>query len=227
VISVIIPTLNAAPRLGACLGALVTAAADGLVVEVVLADAGSSDETLEIADAMGATVVSGAKGRGPQLIAGASQARRGTWLLFLHADTVLEPGWEAAARGFMERNTTKRAAAAFTLAYDNDTKQARRAERLIAWRCETFGLPYGDQGLLISRETYDRIGGFASLPLMEDVDIVRRLGRRHITLLRAKATTSADKYERDGWLKRSTKNLALVLAYYAGMKPETLAAWYR
>lgn len=226
-ISVIIPTLNAAPRLAECLAALVPAAADGLIVEVVIADAGSKDETLDIAEAMGASVVSSVKGRGPQLIAGASQAKRGKWLLFLHADTVLEAGWEVATRSFVERHEANPKAACFTLAYDSDSKKARRAERLIEWRCDTFGLPYGDQGLLIARTHYDPIGGFAPLPLMEDVDIIRRIGRRRIIILRSKAITSADKYERDGWLKRSAKNIALVLAYFAGVKPEKLAQWYR
>ena len=104
-ISVVIPTLNAEATLGGTLSALVPAAVDGLVREVIVVDGGSGDRTKEIVDQAGARLLVERPERGRQLAAGAARARF-PWLLFLHADTVLEPGWEREAAGFMERVDT-------------------------------------------------------------------------------------------------------------------------
>src|SRR6185437_3737014 len=92
-------------------------------------------------------------------------------------------------------------------------------ERLVAWRCRVLGLPYGDQGLLIHRNLLEAVGGIKPLPLMEDVDIVRRLGRRRLTGLDATATTSTEKWDRDGWVRRSARNLACLLLWFLGAPP--------
>jgi hypothetical protein len=86
-----------------------------------------------------------------------------------------------------------------------------------------LGLPYGDQGLLISRKLYDEVGGFLDVPLMEDVMIVRAIGKQRLTELNAEARTSAAKYERDGWGKRSWRNAFLLIRFLLGAKPEDLA----
>ena len=125
-------------------------------------------------------------GRGSQLAAGAARARF-PWLLFLHADTAPAPGWEREASQFMERVDTgarPAAAAAFRFALDDIGARPRVLERLVALRCAALRLPYGDQGLLIPKRLYEEIGGYRPLPLMEDVDLVRRLGRRRIVMLR-------------------------------------------
>jgi len=93
----------------------------------------------------------------------------------------------------------------------------------VAWRTKALGLPYGDQGLLIPRDLYRSLGGYAPIPLMEDVDLARRLGRRRIDLLDADALTSAERYRRSGYLARSSRNLALLALYFAGVPPEPLA----
>jgi hypothetical protein len=89
-----------------------------------------------------------------------------------------------------------------------------------------LGLPYGDQGLLISRTLYDEVGGYLDVPLMEDVMIVRAIGKPHLTELNAEARTSAAKYERDGWGKRSWRNAFLLIRFLLGAKPEDLAKRY-
>ena len=165
--------------LGAALSALVPAVVDGLVRQVVIVDGGSSDRTLKIAEDSGADLVRSPRGRGNQLAEGARHARF-PWLLFLHADTVLEPGWEREAGAFVERVDSGQrppAAAAFRFALDDMGFLPRLIETGVAMRCTLFRLPYGDQGLLMPRRLYEEIGGFRPLPLMEDVDIVRRLGR--------------------------------------------------
>ena len=163
-----------------------------------------------------------------QLEAGAARAR-GDWLLFLHADTVLEPGWAEEARSFMERVESGRrnqAAASFQFGLDDDGFMPRLAERLVSLRCRLLALPYGDQGLLISRHLYNRLGGFRPLPLMEDVDLVRRLKRREIAMLKSCAVTSGERYRREGYLARSLRNLGCILLYYLRVPPRVLARLY-
>jgi rSAM/selenodomain-associated transferase 2 len=214
-LSVVIPTLNAAAGLPRALAALEEGRADGLVTEIVVADGGSEDTTLAVARAAGARLVETAAGRGGQLGAGA-EAASGAWLLFLHADTVLAPGWAVEAKYFIADTADEGRAAAFRFALDDDRPAARRLERVVAWRCHLFGLPYGDQGLLISRPFYRSLGGFRPLPLMEDVEFTRRIGRRRIAHLETAALTSAARYQRSGYLMRSTRNVVCLTLYLAG-----------
>ena len=120
-ITVVIPTLNAETGLAAALTALVPATVEGLIREVIIVDGGSTDRTLEIADQAGAKLIKSAPGRGQQMARGAGEARM-PWVLFLHADTVLEPGWEREAAAFIERvevGQRPAAAAAFRFALDD------------------------------------------------------------------------------------------------------------
>jgi rSAM/selenodomain-associated transferase 2 len=227
-ISVIIPTLNAERTLAHTLGALVPAVVEGIVQEAIVVDGGSTDETRTIAEAAGTHLIEAPPGRGSQLEAGASKAR-GDWLLFLHADTVLEPGWAEEAQSFIERAEGGRchqAAASFRFALDDDGLMPRLVERLVDLRCAVLSLPYGDQGLLISRNLYNRLGGFRPLPLMEDVDLVRRLKRRELVMLKSRAVTSGVRYRREGYLARSLRNLGCILLYYLHVPPRVLARLY-
>ena len=215
-ISVIIPTLNAEASLAQTLATLVPAAADGLIREAIVADGGSTDGTAAIAEAAGANIVMASGGRGGQLAAGAMRARF-PWLLFLHADTVLAPGWERETTRFMQRideGSEPPAAAAFRFAFDDHGWRPRLWERGVALRCAALRLPYGDQGLLIPRRLYDEVGGYRAMPLMEDLDIVRRLGRRRLVMLDSRAVTSAERFRREGYARQSARNL-LCLALYS------------
>ncbi len=222
-ISVVIPTLNAASHLPRALAPLVAAAASGLVKQVIVSDGGSSDETLAVADAAGCDIVRGARGRGVQLIAGAAVAKA-EWLLFLHADTALDEAWLGDGSRFIATGDER--AAAFTLAFDDSAFGARWVAFWARQRAGFLKLPYGDQGLLVSRRLYNAVGGYRELPLMEDVDIVRRIGARRLRILRAEAVTSADKYRRDGYAKRSWRNLTLAARYLMGADPAKLAKAY-
>ena len=189
---------------------------------MIFADGGSTDGTEAIADATGATFLPAPRGRGPQLRAAAETAR-GEWLLFLHADTVLSDDWVAAARAHMAHGGAR--AGWFRLRFDAKGV----APRLVAgWANlrSRLGLPYGDQGLLIHRALYRKVDGYPPFPLMEDVSIVRALGRRRLARLNAIATTSADRYEAAGWLRRGARNLLTLARYFLGANPETLAKSY-
>lgn len=215
-LSVVIPTLNAAAGLPATLPALAEA---GAAAEVIVADGGSTDATATLAPRL----VTAPRGRGPQLAAGAAAAGA-PWLLFLHADTRLAPGWWSEAQAHMTDHPDT--AAAFSLRLDDADPRARRVERLAHWRARVLGLPYGDQGLLIPRRLYDAVGGYRPLPLMEDVDLMRRLGRRRLRLLRTAAVTSAERYRRDGWLRRPLRNLTCLTLWWLGVPAARLVAFY-
>lgn len=225
-LSVVIPTLNAGTTLEATLDAVWEGAglnAAALVVEIVVSDGGSADGTVALAQRRGCVVVTGEKGRGGQLARGAEAAAT-DWLLFVHADTRLAPGWGDAARRHMALDPSR--AAVFRFALDDPSRAARWLERLVAWRGRRLALPYGDQGLLISRALYRSVGGFAALPLMEDVDINRRLGRKRMSILPVDAITSAVRYRRDGYLARVARNALCLTLYFAGVSPQRIARIY-
>lgn len=227
-ISVIIPTLDAEAGLVQTLAALVPAALDGLIREVIVVDGGSGDRTRQIADEAGAVILTRSGGRGRQLAAGGRKARF-PWLLFLHADTVLEAGWERETAAFMEAVDSGRRppqAAAFRFALDDAGLRPRLLERLVALRCGLLRLPYGDQGLLLPKALYEEIGGYPALPLMEDVAIVQLLGRRRVVLLRPRAITSAARYRRDGYLLRSLRNLLCLALFFLRAPQRVIARVY-
>ena len=224
-LSVIIPALNAEATLPQTLGALIPGVVCGLIKEVIISDGGSTDESREIAENTGCAVVTGPAGRGTQLSRGALAAR-GDWLLFLHADTALSAGWEDELGHFMAQPYSREYAGVFRFALDDFRPQARRIENLVALRCKLFALPYGDQGLLIHRSLYDQLGGYAKVPLMEDVDLIRRIGRRRLVYFCCTAQTSAARYITGGYLRRPLRNLFCLSLYFLRVPPRLIARLY-
>ena len=222
-VSVIIPVKNAADRLGPCLGALGEALFEGLIAEVILVDGGSTDEIGEVADAVGARLIQASQGRGPQLAAGA-KAAKGNWYLFMHADSVLESGWAAVVGNHISKHSDK--AAFFRLRFDVSHGASRAVAAWANWRARWLGLPFGDQGLLVSRALYNKVGGYPEIELMEDVALSRRLSGR-MRLLDAEVVTSAERYEQEGWVRRGARNLSIQARYLLGADPSRLAETYR
>ncbi len=216
-ISVVIPTLNPDKRFTVCLSTLVPAVVQGLIKDVIVVDGGSDGKLVsEICDAAGVTLIQAEKGRGMQLAAGA-RAAKGNWFLFLHADTILEKGWELEVGDFIEKIEMaglKQRAGAFQFALDDFGMMPRTLESLVGLRCGIFKLPYGDQGLLISRQLYNEIGGYKDIPLMEDVDIIRRIGRRRLVMFRNKAVTNAARFNADGYIFRMARNITCLMMYF-------------
>lgn len=210
-ISVIIPTYNSEVDLIHALSALVPAAAEGVVREVIIVDGGSTDNTEKIADAAGCTFLELNAPRSVRSAFGADRARRGDWLLFLRPETLLESGWFHEVQAFVERATRApdgpRTAASFRLRYEAFGLGARVSEKVAALRSHLLGMPYGNQGLLISRSFYQKLGGHRPLPELEDLDIAKRIGRGRMVFFRS-AAVSAGEREQDGFVASLRQSLA-------------------
>ena len=223
-LSVIIPVLNPGPRLALVFESLQKELGE-LLSEVIVVNAGMDDAAERACVDASATIIQSEKGRGRQLAVGGDEAK-GPWLLFLHADSVLTSGCGSQAAVFMVDPANDGRAACFNLAYDDDTPGIRRVARLASWRSQTFGLPYGDQGLLITKKHYTQIGGYADMALMEDVDLVRRIGRRNLVHLDSALETSAEKYRRGGTLLRPLRNLFCLFLYFCRVPIRYIARLY-
>jgi rSAM/selenodomain-associated transferase 2 len=161
-------------------------------------------------------------GRARQMNAGAAEST-GAWLLFLHADSTLPAGW----LDVLVRLPAEIAGGWFRFALDDSAWQARLVEWGVRWRVRLWRLPYGDQGIFVRREVFAAMAGYRDLPLMEDVEFIRRLRRgRTLCELPLTLVTSARRYRRDGWMRRSARNLLLVTLYLAGVPASRLAPWY-
>ncbi|MCG6882660.1 MAG: TIGR04283 family arsenosugar biosynthesis glycosyltransferase [Silicimonas sp.] len=221
-LSVVIPTLNASHGLPATAEALLEGVTSGLTGELIISDGGSQDATRQIARELGAHWVEGPPGRGGQLGRGVA-ASNGDWLLLLHADTHLSPGWAETAYAHMQAHPDR--AGWFRLRF----RASGAAPALVAAganiRSRHLGLPYGDQGLLVSRKLLDAVGGVPDLPLMEDVALARALKGR-LRPLDAEALTSAERYQRDGWARRVIANLGTLARYLLGADPAGLRRRY-
>lgn len=215
-ISVIIPTFNSAAALGTTLEPLFAGLHQGVIRELILTDGGSHDNTAQIANDLGAVWITGAPSRGGQ-ISRAVKVAQGEWLLILHSDTRLPHDWVERATQHMAHNE----AGYFYLSFDQAGFGAIWTATWANLRSRLFGLPYGDQGLLISQELLDRSGGYPDVPLMEDVALAKRL-RGQLFPIGATVVTGADKYRRRGWIRQGTRNLALLLQYLAGANPKDL-----
>jgi len=215
-ISIIIPVYQDADALARALDVT-----DFSGAEVIVATA-TGDSSLNALRAARPDLiwVSAPQGRARQMNAGAAIAR-GEWLVFLHADTHLPAAWRDAID--RARADTRVGLGCFRFALDSPAAAARVIELGVRLRVRLFGLPYGDQALFVRREVFAELGGYSDWPIMEDVDLVRRLRARG-RLFRAseRAVTSARRWEQDGWVKRTARHLRLILRYFAGIHPERL-----
>lgn len=216
-ITVVIPTLNEAP----CIRAAVESVAGG-ASEVIVVDGGSADATVPEATSAGARVIAGPRGRASQMQAGAREAV-GDWLVFLHADTRLEAGWCDALRALDARFV----AGAFRFRLDSPRGRYRLVEGAVRLRCSALGLPYGDQAIFVRREAFVACGGFGDVPILEDVDLVRRLRRcGPLAFPAAHAMTSARRWEEGGFLRTTLLNWLVVVLGSAGFPRRRLARLY-
>ena len=223
-VSIIIPVYREADAIGATLAAL-PAAGLARTDEVIVVDGDCQGRTLSRIDDPRIRKLGSPLGRAVQMNAGAAVAR-GAVILFLHADTRLPDGGldrigEAVIRGAD--------AGAFTLEIDSGRPAFRLIERAVRLRTRLTRIPYGDQAVFVRRPVFDAIGGFREIPLMEDVDMGRRLIRagRVPVILTDRAATSARRWEREGLVRCTLRNWALITLYLAGVSPDRLARYYQ
>jgi glycosyltransferase involved in cell wall biosynthesis len=194
-ISVVIPTLDDEERLAATLAALVAAAAEGIVREVVVADGGSADQTRRIADGTGCTVVDTAGPAGARAAAGAAASTRGEFLLVLRPGVILDVRWEAEAATFVDRvaraGLADRRAGVFRFDVDDLGAGAGLRRSAVALAGRLTGRPHPSQPLLVSRALYRAVGGHAPLEAGENADLARRIGRSRLVRLRTAAWMTA------------------------------------
>jgi len=195
-ISVLIPTCDHERALVPTLSTLVPGAADGVVRDVTVVDGGSADATPEVADLAGCHFVRGGGKRGDRLDE-AARGAKGPWLLFLEPGVALDEGWQREVRSLIDalerQGEADRRAAVFRYGLDGFGGKVRLAEFFADVAGLLTGLPRAEQGLLIHKRFYERLGGYRPLPVMEDADLIRRIGRRRIVALRARALAPASR----------------------------------
>ncbi len=220
-VSVIVPALNESTHLRATL----EAAQRGQAGEIIVVDGGSDDDTMKIARLLDCIVLGGPRCRARQMNIGAGIAT-GEYLAFVHADTLLPHDY---TRHIQETLTAGKAVAgAFTFATSDHFAGRRFIERMTNWRARFWQFPYGDQSLFLRRETFEKMGGFTDMPVMEDYEFVRRLRRLgRIVIAPAPAITSARRWRARGVLRTTLTNRAMILGYRLGVSPSRLAWWYR
>ena len=219
-LSVVIPTLNAQQVLPSTLEKLMEGVFAGVIGDLVIVDGGSSDATNTIAKEVGATFLEATPSRGGQIFAGVS-ACKCDWVLILHADSRLSQGWAELIPAAPDPER----AYYFQLQFDAIGFAAWWVAKWANLRSKIFALPYGDQGILIHKSLLASVGGYPTASLMEDVILARKLGRR-LTALPITITTSAEKYNAQGWLHRGFRNLALLFQFLLGATPEALYKKY-
>jgi rSAM/selenodomain-associated transferase 2 len=194
-------------------------------LELIIADGGSDDNTVAVAQSLGAQVLKSLPGKALQMNAGA-EAARGDILLFLHADTRLAPGFVEQVRDTLSQPGVS--AGAFRLSIDGRGVGLRIIEWLAHFRSRVLQMPYGDQGIFVRADMFSSVGGFPVLPIMEDFELVRRLKRKgRIKILPLAAITSPRRWEKLGVLRTTVINQAIIIGYLLGLSPHKLAEWYR
>ena len=221
-ISVIIPTLNEEDNIRRCIEDVLT---EGCDCEIIVADGGSTDKTAKLAMSYpGVSFIQSQRGRGIQMNMGASAAS-GDILLFLHADTMLERGWAAEMFSVLEDNSIS--GGAFTLGVQSQLWKYRLVEAWVKLRCRLCLLPYGDQAIFVRKSAFDIIGGYKSIPLMEDVDLIEKLKKLGtIVILNKKAITSERRWSKKGLIKTAAMNQLIMLLYRIGVNPGRLERMY-
>lgn len=192
--------------------------------EVCVSDGGSRDATVDIARSMGARVVTAAPGRGPQLNRGA-EVTESDVLLFLHADTRLPEGAGDLVR---EAIASGAVGGGFLVRYEPARGSLRHAHRMVSLRTRLTGCPLGDQAQFVRRQSFEELGGFSEWPILEDLDLMRRLKRRgRIAIIDRSVVSSSRRFLSRGVLRTSAVNYLIWTLYFAGVSPEKLARLYR
>lgn len=220
-ISIIIPVLNEAGKLAKTLAN----AKNASNVEVIVVDGGSQDQTVAIALSSGVKVLCSPTGRANQMNAGALAAS-GEILLFLHGDTLLPTGFDTLIRQAIASPDT--IAGAFELRIDAHLWGLRLIEKIVNVRARWFSMPYGDQAIFFKNSIFQEVGGFPSLPIMEDFELMRRLrSLGKIAIVSAAVLTSGRRWQKLGIFKATLINQLIIIGYFLRVPPTILVRLYR
>jgi rSAM/selenodomain-associated transferase 2 len=220
-VSIVVPTLNEETWIGGTLRTLQELSGEK---EILVADGGSEDRTIEIATQLGVRVVLCQRGRGCQIRTAATEAT-GDLLWFVHADSRPEAGALESIERVL-RNTAV-AGGNFSLVFEGEHYSARQMTSIYPY-LRWLGLSYGDAGIFIKRSVYDAIGGCRPYPLFEDLDLIRRLKRHgRFVHLEARISTSARRFTGPQYARVWAMWIALQVLYWAGVSRYRLARWYR
>lgn len=221
-LSVIIPVLNEAQGIGACLASLLPW---GDRLEIIVVDGGSQDDTLAEVGRFPVQLLSAPAGRAVQMNHGAAIAT-GDYLLFLHSDTQLPPSFIDDIALIL--NQKEAIAGAFPLKIDDPHISLRWIETLVQWRSQLFSLPYGDQAIFLRTQDFQQLGGYKPLPIMEDYELMQRLkSHGKIVLASHPVTTSSRRWQKLGVWRTTWINQLMIIGYHLNIDPQTLRAWYR
>jgi rSAM/selenodomain-associated transferase 2 len=223
--SCIIPVLHEAPGIQACLDA-VFRHVPAEECEVIVVDGDADGSTIREIRHPHVVTLRASRGRGAQMNAGAQRAQ-GDWLIFLHADTVLPPDALSLIRAVL--TDPQFVAGTFMLRFDSGRPVFRLIEAAAEWRYRLTRLPYGDQTFFMSKMYFQQIGGFAEIPIMEDLELMRRIKQRgdQVCILPASAITSARRWEQEGIGYCILRTWLLASLFCAGVPPHTLVTYYR
>lgn len=218
-VSVVVPVLNEASRLRACLAPLA-----GQAFEIIVVDGGSSDASRSIAADMGAVVVDAARGRASQMNAGARESC-GDWLLFLHGDTQLPPDWLAA---IADTEQAGKRWGRFDVDLDSQDRWIRLVGFMMNHRSCLSGITTGDQAMFVARPAWETVGGFPAIALMEDIELSRQLKRTvgRPACRRERVKVSARRWQQHGTWRTIRIMWWLRLQYFFGVSPDVLHARY-
>ena len=205
-ITIVIPTLNSANKLDATLNNI-----SNITQNIIVVNADSNDRTTKIAKKYNCKIIQSIPNRGVQLHAGAMESST-KWTLFLHSDSELNKNALHEIQKFIYLHPNK--AGYFKLKFNDKNPYAFVIEKIVYLRNIFLKLPYGDQGLLISKNLYHKVGGFKAIPIMEDVNIIRKIGYKNINIINTYITTDASKYKKYGWIKRPLFNLYCLILYF-------------
>ena len=220
-ISVIIPALNEAHNIAGTLASI----GHGNNTEIIVVDGGSMDHTVSVAKTLGARIIQGSPPRSRQMNRGADEAS-GDVLLFLHADTLLPENFNRYVLGALAQAGV--AAGAFELRIDSPVLSIRFIERMANWRSRCLKMPYGDQAIFMFSNVFHQMGGFPNIPIMEDFELIRRLRKKgDVVTLPLPVITSPRRWLNHGILKTTLINQLVVVSYFMGISPETIARLYR
>ncbi len=224
-VSIIVPVLHEEVGINSAISRL-RALDEGRGSEIIVVDGDPAGGTISAITDAGVRMLSAEKGRARQMNRGAGIAR-GAVLLFLHADTLLPPDALSLIRDAMSDGRI--VAGAFDLGIDTRRRIFRITEKYVFFRTRLTRVPFGDQAIFIRKDYFDRIGGFREIPLMEDVELMKRIRKEggRIRIIPVKVRTSPRRYDREGIIYGMIRNLLLQILYGLGVSPERLAKWYR